>query len=98
MAGYLNTGLSSPNITLGNTQRLVFIKTFSLFAQDAWQVSPKLTFNYGVRWDYEGPPGDGKNDLSVFIPGNGLVTQGSGGISSIYPRIYTNSSPRIGFA
>jgi hypothetical protein len=99
MGGYLNAGSSSTNITLGNTERLVHIKTFSLFAQDAWQWSPKLTFNYGVRWDYEGPPGDGKNDLSVFIPSKGgLVTQGSGGIDSIYRKIYTNFSPRIGFA
>jgi hypothetical protein len=98
MGGYLNTGLSSTNITLGNTERLIYLKTFSLFAQDAWQMSPKLTFNYGLRWDYEGPPGDGKNDLSVFVPSKGLVTQGSGGISSIYPKIYTNFSPRLGFA
>ncbi|MBV8844068.1 MAG: TonB-dependent receptor, partial [Bryobacterales bacterium] len=25
---------------------------WSLFAQDSWKVSRKLTFNYGVRWDY----------------------------------------------
>jgi hypothetical protein len=99
MTGYLNTSSSSTNITLGNTERLFYLKTFSLFAQDAWQWSPKLTFNYGVRWDYEGPPEDGKNDLSVFIPSKGgLVTQGSGGIGSIYKQIYTNFSPRIGFA
>jgi hypothetical protein len=24
---------------------------FSLFAQDKWQVTPKLTLNYGLRWD-----------------------------------------------
>jgi hypothetical protein len=103
LGGFLNT--ASSHITLGNTERLVHIKTFSLFTQDAWQRSPKLTFNYGVRWDYEGPPGDGKNDLSVFIPSRGgLVTQGSGGtnavggISSIFPKIYTNFSPRVGFA
>ena len=96
LGGYLNNSVS--HITLGNTERQVYMKTFTLFAQDAWQWSPKLTFNYGVRWDYEGPPGDGKNDLSVFIPSKGgLVTQGSG-ISSIYPKIYTNFSPRIGFA
>jgi hypothetical protein len=99
MGGYLNTGSSSTVITLGNTERLVHIKTFSLFAQDAWQWSPKLTFNYGMRWDYEGPPEDGKNDLSVFIPSKGgLVTQGSGGIGSIYKQIYTNFSPRVGLA
>jgi hypothetical protein len=97
LGGYLNTSASS--MTLGNTERLVHLKTFSLFAQDAWQVSPRLTFNYGMRWDYEGPLGDGKNDLSVFIPSKGgLVTQGSGGIGSVYPKQYTNFSPRLGFA
>jgi len=97
MAGYLNTGAST--ITLGNTARLVYVKTFSFFAQDAWQVSPKLSFNYGLRWDYEGPLGDGKNDLSVFIPSKGgLVTQGPGGISSVYPKQFKNFSPRVGFA
>jgi hypothetical protein len=97
LGGYLNTGASS--ITLGNTERLVYAKTFSLFAQDAWQLSPKLTFNYGLRWDYEGPIGDGNNDLSVFIPSRGgLVAQGPGGIGSLYPQIYTNFSPRLGFA
>lgn len=99
LGGYLDTTSSSTIITLGNTERLIHIKTFSLFAQDAWKWSPKLTFNYGLRWDYEGPPGDGKNDLSVFIPRKGgLVTQGSGGVDSIYKKIYTNFSPRIGFA
>src|SRR5882724_8675940 len=99
LGGYLDTTSSSTIITLGNTERLIHIKTFSLFAQDAWKWSPKLTFNYGVRWDYEGPPGDGKNDLAVFIPSKGgLVTQGSGGIDSIYKKIYTNFSPRVGFA
>jgi hypothetical protein len=97
LGGYLNTGASS--VTLGNTERLVFVKTFAFFAQDVWQVTPKLTFNYGLRWDYEGPLGDGKNDLSVFIPSRGgLVTQGPGGISSLYPKLFTNFSPRMGVA
>jgi hypothetical protein len=28
------------------------MKAFSFYARDRWQVSPKLTFNYGVRWEY----------------------------------------------
>ncbi|QNI30549.1 TonB-dependent receptor [Alloacidobacterium dinghuense] len=30
----------------------------SLYAQDSWQVSPRLTLTYGVRWDYDPPPGE----------------------------------------
>jgi hypothetical protein len=26
---------------------------FGFFAQDQWRVSPKLTLNYGIRWDFE---------------------------------------------
>jgi hypothetical protein len=97
LGGYLNT--SSSSITLGDTERLVHVRTYALFAQDAWQLTPKLTFNYGLRWDFEGPLGDNKNDLSVFIPSKGgLVTQGPGGLSTLYPDYYKNFSPRIGFA
>jgi hypothetical protein len=83
---------------LGDPTRLVFVKTFALFAQDAWQVNRKLTVNYGIRWDYEGPLGDDKKDLSVFIPSKGgLIFQGAG-ISSVYPKDFKNFAPRLGFA
>jgi len=96
LAGDFNPNTST--IALGNPTRLVYVKTFDLFFQDAWQFSRKLTFNYGVRWDYEGPLGDSKKDLSVFIPSKGgLVFQGAG-ISHVYPPRYKNFSPRLGVA
>jgi hypothetical protein len=96
LAGYFNP--STTTIALGNPTRLVFVKTFDLFVQDAWQVSRKLTVNYGLRWDYEGPLHDNKQDLSVFDPSKGgLVFQGAG-IAHVYPPDYKNFSPRLGFA
>jgi Carboxypeptidase regulatory-like domain/TonB dependent receptor len=96
LGGYLNPDRSS--IALGDPTRLVYVKTFALFAQDAWQASRKLTINYGVRWDYEGPLGDNKKDLSVFDPTKGgLVFQGAG-ISNVYPKQFKNFAPRLGFA
>ena len=29
-------------------------QAFGLFAQDSWKVTPHLTFNYGIRWDFTG--------------------------------------------
>ena len=98
LADFLSGDVSRSSIALGDPTRLVFVKTFNLFAQDSWQVSRKLTVNYGIRWDYEGPLGDDKKDLSVFVPSKGgLVFQGDG-ISSVYPKQFKNFSPRIGFA
>jgi hypothetical protein len=96
LGGYLNPGRSS--IALGDPTRLVYVKTFALFAQDAWQVNHKLTVNYGIRWDYEGPLGDDKKDLSVFDPTKGGVVFQGAGISHVYPKDFKNFAPRLGFA
>jgi len=31
------------------------------FGGDSWRVRPTLTFNYGLRWEYDGPPNDNNN-------------------------------------
>ncbi len=98
LADFLAGDVARSSIAVGDPTRLVFVKTFALFAQDTWQISQKLTLNYGVRWDYEGPLGNDKKDLSVFVPSKGgLLFQGAG-IDSVYPKDYRNFSPRVGFA
>ena len=93
LAGYVNTS----SLATGDPKRQVFINTFALFGQDAWRLTPRLTVNYGVRYDYEGPPHNDLKNLSVFLPEKGFVFQGAG-VSSIYPQNWKNVSPRVGFA
>jgi hypothetical protein len=96
MAGYVSPTASS--IAIGNPDRQVFVNTFDVFAQDAWQITPKFSFNYGVRYDYEGPLHNDYKNLSVFRPSlGGIVFQGQQ-ISSLYDRSWLNFSPRLGFA
>jgi TonB dependent receptor len=98
LADFLAGDVFRSSIAVGDPTRLVHVKTFALFAQDAWQVSQKLSLNYGLRWDYEGPLGNDKKDLSVFVPSKGGIVFQGAGIDSVYPKDYRNFSPRVGFA
>ncbi len=98
LADFLAGDIQTAQITLGNPERLVYVHTFAVFAQDSYQVTPKLNLNAGLRWDFEGPLHDSKKDLSVFRPSlGGIVFQG-GAISSVYDPTYTDFSPRIGLS
>ena len=82
LAGYLTKG----SIAVGNPERTVFSSGIPLFAQDSFQVTTNLNFNFGLRYDYMQPMHDSKKDLSVFRPGlttTGIAFQGQD-ISSIY--------------
>jgi hypothetical protein len=100
MADFLAGYLTKASIAVGNPERLVFSSGYDLFAQDSYQVTASLNFNFGVRYDYTQPMHDSKKDLSVFRPGlttSGIAFQGAD-ISSIYEPDHTSISPRLGFA
>ena len=44
--------------TTDTTELKPVFNDLSFFAQDAWQITPRLTLNYGLRWDYDPPPGE----------------------------------------
>ncbi|HWY71174.1 MAG TPA: carboxypeptidase regulatory-like domain-containing protein [Terriglobales bacterium] len=81
----------------------------SLFAQDDFRVTPRLTLNLGVRWDVQTPPTDPQDKESTFVPGvqstvrptapAGILFPGDPGITrGIVPIQWNHVSPRVGFA
>ena len=98
LSDFLAGNVKTSSIALGNPDRQVFVNTFALFAQDSWQLSPKLNVNYGLRYDYEGPLHNQWKNLSVFRPNLGGVVYQGDQISSLYDPNWTNFSPRVGFS
>ena len=96
MAGYA----FHPSITLGVQERFIYTHTGSAFAQDTWQLTPKLNINLGLRYDYEQPFYTNPPNSSIFDPNNGglLVAGTSGAPGSIYNSNKLDFSPRVGLS
>jgi hypothetical protein len=99
LADFLAGEVDTSSFAQGNAERLIYVNSFDLFAQDAWQLTPRLNVNYGLRYDYVGPLYNGAGNLPTFIPGSasGLSVQGAG-LANLYPQDRNNFGPRFGFA
>jgi len=99
----LNLPVSSP--AFGRNYRY---NDGDVYAQDSWKVTPRLTLNLGLRWEYYGVQHNANPALDsnfVLGPGstlynqirNGEVKLASQGGVFWYPD-YKNWGPRVGFA
>ena len=66
LADFMGGNVYQSTIVRGDQERQVFLNSFTVFAQDAWQASRRLNLNYGLRYDYEGPLHTNYADVSVL--------------------------------
>jgi hypothetical protein len=71
------------------------------FVQDDYRITPALTANLGVRYEYSTPPIEANNQFANFDPGTGTMVfakDGGGYERSLIHPDRNNVAPRLGFA
>jgi hypothetical protein len=96
--------------TVGNTTNLDAVApNLYLYAMDDWRATPRLTVNYGLRYEIPYMWHSPKGESATFIPGYqsvvfpsapaNLAYVGDPGINrTLVPTPYTGVAPRLGFA
>ena len=69
------------------------LKEVSLFSQDSWQITPRLTANYGLRWEFSSAYSPNYKGIYLNSPTNAQPDE-----RPIWRPSYTNFAPRIGLA
>jgi hypothetical protein len=78
----------------GNTLRHTSENSHGLYLQDSFRMTPRLTLNFGVRWDYFGVVNEKNNLFYRFDPASSnLVPAGQ-----LYDKDLNNFAPRVAFA
>jgi hypothetical protein len=68
------------------------------YVQDDWRITKKITFNIGLRYEFQAVPTEANNLLGNLDLTTGAFEQPGKNISSIYNPDHKNFSPRFGVA
>jgi outer membrane receptor protein involved in Fe transport len=95
LLGYAR-GAELSNVHVTNQRRYAY----AFFVQDDWRLSPRLTLNLGLRYDFMTPSYDLNNEMANFDPVTGTLVFASDG--SLEDRALlkpdrNNIAPRLGF-
>jgi Carboxypeptidase regulatory-like domain/TonB dependent receptor/TonB-dependent Receptor Plug Domain len=96
---YLATGQGSLSVTTKKRSKLL-TQTYSLYGQDTWRVTPRLTLTYGLRWELSpAPSGRGTTTLASWenIDDPALISLAPSG-KGLWKTTYGNFAPRVGAA
>jgi len=99
---HINNGFTcGSTIAVGDPERWVHVNAFNAYVQDSWQITKRLNFEYGLRYEYFGPMQSDKKDIANFVgalngSGTGFLVQD--GSHPLFNPGKNHFAPRLGFA
>ena len=95
LLGLPTVAISFEGEPTGNTRKF----EFAAYAQDDWKATPRLTLNYGLRWEFYGRIKERVNKQSFWVPDcNCIQRAGIEASEGLVDNDYNNLAPRVGFA
>jgi hypothetical protein len=97
LADFLAGTVGGGRIVAGSTDRGTFQNSYAGYIQDSVRVTPRFTFNWGLRYDYYGVLDEERNRFSRYDPTQGLLQMGTD-FDRLYDRDANNFGPRVSVA
>jgi len=99
--GYAQSGTSAVAAVFAYQSDTLISTNLSLYGQDTWRITPRLTVTYGLRWDLNTPL-KGKNLANQPFTVTGLDNPPTIALAPrgtpLYKTTYDNVAPRFGVA
>jgi Carboxypeptidase regulatory-like domain/TonB dependent receptor len=101
---FLSGTIDGGGQSTGNANRNTYQNSNGLYVQDSFHILPRVTVNYGLRWDYFGVVKETNNlfsNITSFDPAAQTFTLtqvGSPGLGSLYNPDHKDFAPRLSVA
>lgn len=92
-------GIANVLIISAQTPGAPIFDNLSIYAQDHWRISPKLSIDYGLRWEFNPPPGPSNGKYPAVLTSSDLAIATLAPLGTApYRTTYAHFAPRFGFA
>jgi hypothetical protein len=98
VAAFMAGNANSFSVTLGNQSSSIAQGALAFFLEDSYKLSPNLTLDLGIRYEWNMTPSERYDRFIVFDPESRSLLRVGTDLDAIYHENNKNLQPRLGFA
>src|SRR5215510_15111302 len=98
VASFIAGNANSFSVTLGSQSSSIAEGALGFYVQDNFSFRRNLTFELGLRYDWNMTPTERYDRFIIFDPATGSLVRVGADIPEVYHQNHRNFQPRVGFA